>query len=389
MNFWTFGTWGVVIMVAISILPVLLIAFIVRGLRWNPSHKEEEEEVVLQATKMHVRLEALMLLPFATYLLGGVFLLALEIVFHSSRWPMFRNEMFLIALLLIEVAITFVLSYQQTKSLRQFRLLLDLPKETLSYRAYQWIWILYLTQFVITRSILFHHFDIVAFLVTLFAPLITLIFSYVTTKRIATSRGTTLRKLKTLSPLSATFIVCLMIVLGLIFLPPVSTGPHSRGNRAVCSSHVREIGMALKLSAIDHHDQYPTGSTSTAVFATLIKEGYLENSRIFVCRASTNTVGSVTHFTAANNSYSCVAGIADGSIGLSDSVSLDTPLVFDTGLGGVTNGTPLLDANGKKWSSTSAHKRTGGNIFYIGGNVDWKTNFYLSHDVTNGFILNP
>ena len=197
------------------------------------------------------------------------------------------------------------------------------------------------------------------------------------------------RKEEAFTVVELVFILFIAAVLIGMFIPTTGCGSREKGYRSTCSANVRQIGLALKQYALDHNDMYPTGATSTAVFTSLTNGGYLSLGSIYVCRSSTNAAWTSGAFNAAHNSYSCVASSADGSIGLSDSVSPDTPLVFDTGLEGVTNGAPLLDANGKKWSSTSAHKGAGGNICYVGGSATWKTNFDLSHDVTNGYILNP
>ena len=160
-------------------------------------------------------------------------------------------------------------------------------------------------------------------------------------------------------------------------------------DRTRCASNIRCFGLALKQYALDNHDTYPTGATSSAIFTSLTNGGYLSLGSIFVCPSSTNIVWISGPFNAAHNSYSCVTGSADGSVTLLDTASPDTPLIFDTGLEGVSNEYPLSSANGKKWMPASNHEGDGGNVFCIGGSVAWKTKFDLIADGTNGFIMNP
>ena len=175
------------------------------------------------------------------------------------------------------------------------------------------------------------------------------------------------------------FIAIVVILLVLIGISRPTCTICYKGNQIKCLGNIKDIGFALKQYALDNNDTFPTGTTSTAVFASLTNKNYLSIGSVYVCPSSTNTFGSATHFTAANNSYSCVIGTE----------SANAPLIFDTGLEGVMNGSPLLDANGKKWSPSSAHKGAGGNVLYVGGQATFKNKFELSANATNGYILNP
>lgn len=193
-------------------------------------------------------------------------------------------------------------------------------------------------------------------------------------------------------------VIAIIAILAGLLTPALGRARES-ARRGSCLSNVRQIGLAMKQFAIDNNDTLPgTNGSSMKVFAILATNGnYLAIGKIYNCPSdSGKTAGTAptsTGFTETNCSYEC--GVASGNAGdytgVSEAASSDTPIVFDRGLGNnKDNPTAAASANSdywtissNKWWASSPHKTDGGNIFYLGGQAQFKKNFDCGTDGTN------
>lgn len=192
-------------------------------------------------------------------------------------------------------------------------------------------------------------------------------------------------------------VIAIIAILAGLLTPALGRARES-ARRGSCLSNVRQIGLAMKQFAIDNNDTLPgTNSSSMRVFMQLATNGnYLAIGKIYNCPSdsgkSAGTAPTATGFTSTNCSYEC--GVASDSLGISESASSDTPVVFDRGVGNSASNPTTAPSDGaafgtissNKWLTTSPHKGDGGNIFYLGGQAQFKKNFDCGSDGTNAIF---
>lgn len=195
-------------------------------------------------------------------------------------------------------------------------------------------------------------------------------------------------------------VIAIIAILAGLLTPALGRARES-ARRGSCLSNVRQIGLAMKQFAIDNGDVLPgTNDNSNRVFCQLATNGnYLAIGKIYNCPSdSGKTAGTAptsTGFTATNNSYEC--GVVSDTAGIPESASSDTPIVFDRGISTsptspttkASNGATFLSLSSNKWTTASAdspHKGDGGNIFYLGGQAQFKKNFDTGSDGTNAIL---
>ncbi len=193
-------------------------------------------------------------------------------------------------------------------------------------------------------------------------------------------------------------VIAIIAILAGLLTPALGRARES-ARRSSCMNGVRQIGMAFKQFAIDNNDTLPgTNSSSMRVFAQLATNGnYLAIGKIYVCPSDSGktpgTAPTATGFTATNCSYDC--GVASDTTGIPESASSDTPVVFDRGVSGASltalpgDAATFATIASNKWCTTTAlttHKGDGGNIFYLGGQAQFKKNFDCGADGTNAIF---
>jgi len=115
-------------------------------------------------------------------------------------------------------------------------------------------------------------------------------------------------------------------------LPILGRGSSQRETqRAGCTANLKQLGLALKLYAMDHKDKYPTGNNTTGL-NKLIKEDYLTDMAFFVCPNSKTVKATGKVLKEANSSYIYIGDFTEGD-------GPKIPLIFDklNNKKGVTN----------------------------------------------------
>jgi len=115
-------------------------------------------------------------------------------------------------------------------------------------------------------------------------------------------------------------------------LPILGRGSsQSETQRVGCTDNLKQIGLALKIYAMDHKDKYPMGNNATGL-NKLIKEEYLTDMALFVCPNSKTVKATGKVLKEANSSYIYIGDFTEGD-------GPNIPLAFDklNNKKGVTN----------------------------------------------------
>jgi len=112
------------------------------------------------------------------------------------------------------------------------------------------------------------------------------------------------------------FIVLVPVLLGILFLvccPCVTTGAsREKVRRISCCSNLKQIGLAIRMYAQDYNGEFPDRN-GAAGLEMLRSMGYLENTRMYTCPSTTDTINEGCEITDANCSYVYRAGLNEKS----------------------------------------------------------------------------
>lgn len=110
-------------------------------------------------------------------------------------------------------------------------------------------------------------------------------------------------------------------VLQVVRFLPVLNQTRIRTRQTSCVTNLKQIGLAMKMYAMDHQDKYPAGDNVVGL-NELIKENYLTDAAVCVCPASDTVKAAGKELKESNSSYIYLGDFVEGD-------GPDIPMVFD------------------------------------------------------------
>ena len=151
-------------------------------------------------------------------------------------------------------------------------------------------------------------------------------------------------------------VIAIIGILASMLLPALARAREA-SRRAACSSNLKQLVLFLKMYANDNAEAYPSSHLSE-LFGTYIKPGDIG---VFSCPSASKFARSTdtNAFAAVNSAYFY-------GLGQTESSAAQTPIVWDK------NDAPSTPkCSETAWGGN--HKGEGGNIGFIGGQVQWYT----------------
>ncbi|MDD5728043.1 MAG: DUF1559 domain-containing protein [Victivallales bacterium] len=104
-------------------------------------------------------------------------------------------------------------------------------------------------------------------------------------------------------------------------LVPTMNKVHSKARSMSCRNQLKQIGLALKVYAMNHQDKFPV-ENNVAGFNELIKANGMKEMSVFICPNSGNVKAAAGELKEENCSYIYIGGFAEGD-------GAAVPMVFD------------------------------------------------------------
>jgi prepilin-type processing-associated H-X9-DG protein len=122
-------------------------------------------------------------------------------------------------------------------------------------------------------------------------------------------------------PLLITYSSVMPSIVQVVKLLPMLNKSRTKKRRINCANNLKQIGLAMKMYAMDHKDKYPSGNNAAGL-NKLIKEDYLTNLSIYVCPNSKTIKATTKDLKEANSSYIYIGDFIEGD-------GANIPVVFD------------------------------------------------------------
>ena len=157
-------------------------------------------------------------------------------------------------------------------------------------------------------------------------------------------------------------VIAIIGILAAMLLPALSMARES-ARKISCTNNLKQIGLSIRMYSNLYDEQFPNYDYSKGGYnalALLVTEGFLENTKVYVCPSTTVSGLTASTISSGQSSYVYAPGLSEAS-------SVDSGLACDKAANHDKYGNILFVDGHVKGYAGSAWTTSAGSSKFLGG----------------------